>query len=188
MLGEKLTAIGIQTLGDLARTPQAHLAVIVGEDRAADLQRLARGDDSRAVSVSRAPKSYGEENTFPSDVTELLDVTNALTTHAEAVARRMRHDNYRGRTITLKAKLGRRTGRRTPRVSGEQGDPVYPLVSRSRTLQVATSDGPTIRDVALALWREAKIGEPVRLLGVSVSKLERRDAEQLDLFGAISRP
>jgi hypothetical protein len=41
-----------------------------------------------------------------------------------------------------------------------------------------------IREVAIALWDEAAVMEPVRLLGVSLSRLETRSAEQLDLFAA----
>jgi len=41
-----------------------------------------------------------------------------------------------------------------------------------------------VRDVAVALWDEARIAEPVRLLGVSLSNLETHQGEQLDLFQA----
>ena len=51
------------------------------------------------------PKSCGEENTFEQDVTDRDVVTAALTSHAEAVARRLRSDGLRGRTVTLKIKL-----------------------------------------------------------------------------------
>src|SRR5690606_27626372 len=59
-------------------------------------------------------------------------------------------------------------------------EPSYPLVTRSRTLPRATQDGALIRDVAVQLWDAARLGEPVRLLGVSVSNLER--GAQLELF------
>jgi hypothetical protein len=61
-------------------------------------------------------------------------------------------------------------------------EPSYPLVSRAKTLECATDDGAVIRSVAVALWDAAGIREPVRLLGVSLSSLERPRAAQLDLF------
>jgi DNA polymerase IV len=181
VLEEALVALGIRTIGDLARADETLVARAVG-DRAGALQRLARGADDRDVESSLLPKSCGEENTFERDVSDRDVVTAALTAHSEAVARRLRHDGYQGRTITLKVKLGKARGYRTSRIDPSVREPIYPLVTRARTLPHATSDGKRIRDVAVALWDEAKIGEPVRLLGVSVSNIEGGAMEQLDLF------
>jgi DNA polymerase-4 len=182
VLDGELGAHGIRTIGELARHDPDALARILG-DRGRALQRLAQGHDDRVVEGDLAPKSYGEENTFERDVTARDVVTAALTAHAEAVARRLRHDGYRGRTVTLKIKLGRARGFRTSRTDGDVREPVYPLLTRSKSLPEPTSDGKRIRDVAVALWDAANVGEPVRLLGVSVTNLDRGDMEQLDLFG-----
>jgi DNA polymerase-4 len=179
VLGAKLATLGIETFLDLSSYDAEALARVLGE-RAPELQRLARGEDFRPVEADRAPKSYGEENTFENDVTERERVTAALTSHAEAVARRLRHDGYAGRTVTLKAKLARARGRRESRELGGPAEPSYPIVTRSRTLPRPTDDGATIRAIAVELWDHAKIGEPVRLLGVSLSNLEK--AAQLELF------
>ncbi len=82
-----------------------------------------------------------------------------------------------------KSNWASRTPRRAARVPGEDGEePVYPLLTRAKTLRLATDDGRVIRDVALELWDAAKIAEPVRLLGVSVSQLSSSEQFQLDLF------
>jgi hypothetical protein len=109
-------------------------------------------------------------------------VTAALTAHAEAVARRVRNDGYVGRTVTMKAKLGRARGRRESRDVAGGFEPSYPLVTRSKTLERATDDGAVIRAVAIALWDAAALEEPIRLLGVSLSSLERPQGTQLELF------
>ncbi|HVW27311.1 MAG TPA: DNA polymerase IV [Polyangiaceae bacterium] len=181
VLEETLVARGIRTIGDLAHADTARLAEAVG-DRAAALQHLARGTDDRDVESALAPKSYGEENTFERDVSDRDVVTAALTAHSEAVARRLRHDGYKGRTVTVKIKLGKARGHRTSRTDPGVREPIYPLLTRARTLPQATSDGQRIRDVAVALWDAANVGEPVRLLGVSMSNLEGGALEQLDLF------
>jgi DNA polymerase-4 len=181
VLGAKLQALGIETFLDLSSYDPGRLAAVLGE-RAGELQRLARGEDERPVEAYREPKSYGEESTFESDVTARDVVTGALTAHAEAVARRLRHDDYAGRTVTVKAKLSRARGRRESRDAGATSEPYYPLVTRSRTLRQATNDGAAIRSVAIELWDEAKLGEPVRLLGVSLSNLEPAGGLQLELF------
>jgi DNA polymerase IV len=181
----RLASLGILTFSDLSTFDSSALVAALGS-RATELQALARGIDARAVEPDRAPKSYGEENTFEIDVVDRARVTGALTAHAEAVARRLRHDSYAGRTITLKIKLARARGRRVARDAGHDPEPAYPLLTRSRTLNDATSDGTAIRNVAVELWDAAAIEEPVRLLGVSVSNLESRGDEQLDLFARAS--
>lgn len=181
VLGARLEALGIRTFSDLSGHDARTLREALGE-RAEELQALARGEDEREVEADRAPKSYGEENTFETDVLDRERVTSALTAHAEAVARRVRHDGYAGRTVTMKAKLGRARGRRESRGLVGGSEPSYPLVTRSKTLDRATDDGAVIRAVALALWDASGIREPVRLLGVSLSGLERPQAVQLELF------
>jgi DNA polymerase-4 len=181
VLGARLEALGIRTFAELSGFEPRALRAALGE-RAEELQALARGEDAREVEADRAPKSYGEENTFESDVLDRERVTAALTSHAEAVARRVRNDGYVGRTVTMKAKLGKARGRRESRGSGGGSEPSYPLVTRSRTLESATDDGAVIRAVAVALWDGSGIREPVRLLGVSLSSLERPNAVQLELF------
>jgi len=181
VLGAKLQTLGIETFLDLVTFDRERLESHLGE-RASELQRLARGEDERPVEAYREPKSYGEESTFESDVTARERVTAALTAHAEAVARRLRHDDYAGRTVTIKAKLSRARGRRESRDVSATTEPYYPLVTRSRTLTQGTNDGALIRTVAIELWDSAKLDEPVRLLGVSLSNLERAGGVQLELF------
>ena len=188
VLAEKLTRLGMVTLGDIVRYDTRQLTRDLGE-RAAELQALAAGHDTRPVISERAAKSIGEESTFDVNVIERDVVSAALTAHADEVARRLRRSGYVGHTITLKIKLGQSRTRRAARIPGEDGDePVYPLLTRAKTLRVPTDDGRVIREVVLALWDTAKVGEPVRLLGVSVSQLSAAQQTQLDLFSETTRP
>ena len=188
VLAEKLTRLGMSTLGDIVRYDTRQLARDLGE-RAAELQALAAGHDNRPVISERAAKSVGEESTFEVNVTDREVVSAALTAHADQVARRLRRSGYVGYTITLKIKLGQARTRRAARIPGEVGsEPVYPLLTRAKTLRVPTDDGRVIREVVLALWDTAKVDEPVRLLGVSVSQLTAAQQTQLDLFTETTRP
>ncbi len=175
-----LERAGIRLIGDLVRLEEAHVAELLGP-RGLELQKLGRGQDTREVEADRAAKSCGEENTFEHDVSDRDTVAATITAHAEAVARRLRRSGLCGRTITLKIKLATRRGQRSPRV-GSVSEPIYPLLTRSKTLRDATDDGARIREVALGLWDAENLGEPVRLIGVSLSGLEARSGEQLDLF------
>jgi DNA polymerase-4 len=175
-----LERLGIRTIGDLAALSDAQVETELGQ-RGLELARLSRGEDVREVESDRAAKSCGEENTFEHDVADRETIASTITAHAEAVARRLRRSGVRGRTVTLKIKLARRRGERSPRASN-LSEPIYPLLARSKTLPTPTDDGARIREVALGLWDAEALKEPVRLIGVSLSGLEPRSAEQLELF------
>jgi DNA polymerase IV len=182
VLGDKLSALGIRTVGQLARAEAERVARAAG-DRAAYFMELARGVDERPVVADRAPKSIGEESTFERDVSDRETVVQAIVAHSEEVARRLRGAGYLGGTVTLKMKLGKARSARTG--SGRASDsrePDYPLLTRQRKLRAATSDGQLIAASAAELWDEAQLVEAVRLIGVSVSALLPLENEQLELF------
>ena len=159
---------GIATIGQLARADPGRIEDALGQWGPL-LVGLARGEDLRTVECDRARKSYGEENTFAEDVLdgELIEAT--VFAHAETVARRLRRDDVRGQTVTLKYR---------PSGPGER----FRLVTRSRTLDEPTDHGPEIAAVATDLWRAEAWCAPVRLVGVQVSGLDRDRPSQLGLF------
>ncbi len=176
-----LTQLGIERFVDLVQYDSQKLAAALG-NHAFELQALARGEDEREVEASRAPKSYGEENTFDRDVLDRETVSTTLVAHAEAIARRLRSDGYKGRTVTLKMKLGKARGSRIARGKNFGEEPDYPLLTRAKTLKEPTADGRVIHKAALAAWDKEALTEPVRLLGISVSNLMADGDGQLDLF------
>ena len=165
----RLDALGITTIGELAATPDARLHAALG-GFGVGLARLARGEDEREVESYREAKSYGEENTFARDVADRAALTAPIRAHADAVARRLRHDHVAGRGVTLKLKLARPLG------GGR-----YPLLTRSCMLERPTDDGDAIARAGLDLLARFQPWEPIRLLGVSVTKLVPVDHTQLAL-------
>jgi len=170
---ERLAALGIHSVGDLARAESQRIERELGR-WGLDLARLARGDDLREVAPWREPVSYSEENTFGHDVSDREVLEATLVAHTEAVARRLRRDALVARTVVLKLKLGRR------RKAGPRG---YPLLTRRETLAEATDDGAVLSRAGGRLLDRAELREPVRLLGVGVTNLHSRSVGQLDLFG-----
>ena len=168
----RLVERGFRTLDDLARADPHTIEQLFGAWGKA-LAELARGEDLREVEARGAALSYSEENTFRDDVEDraLLDAT--ILTHAESVARRLRNDGVRGRTVVLKWRESRR------RSAGPRG---YPLHTRQLTLFEATDDGAEIAREARRLLAESGPEEPVRLLGVGVSGIEESGFAQLSLF------
>ncbi len=168
----RLKMLGIQKVGDLARMDPRRLEALLGE-WGLDIGRLARGEEYSEVEPYRDPRSYSEENTFGSDIADRKILNSAIITHAESVARRLRTDRFRARTVVLKLTLGQRTS------SGPRG---YPSLSRRVTLPEATDDGATISKSAMDLLARSGLDAPVRLLGVGVANIVRESPGQLSLF------
>src|SRR5262249_30810993 len=89
---------------------------------------------------------------------------------ADQVARRLRADGFKGRTVTVKLRDFR-----------------FRTITRQRALGLGLADHGGIFEVARALWRENWKGEPLRLLGVSVSALEHASEAQLEMFASKGR-
>jgi DNA polymerase-4 len=169
-----LHAAGFVTIGDLAKSTEAHLAPAVGR-AAATLVLLARGTDVRTVEPDRDARSYGEEGTFATDVRDDQTVRDALVAHADAVARRLRRDGVQARTVVVKVKLARSLG------GGR-----FPLLTRRTTLGEPTDDGATIGRAALDLWTRHRPRAAVRLVGVTAAGITSPPT-QLPLFAGAAR-
>ncbi len=162
---------GIKTVGDLARRDPAELKSLFGTI-GPHLHELASGHDPRAVVADWQRKSYGEENTFAQDLAlDSDEIRRVLIAHGDALARRLRADGVRARTVTLKLKLARPLG------GGR-----YPLITRSFSLDGTTDDGPEISRVATQLLSKVGGKDKIRLAGVQLNQLERADTAQLGLF------
>ena len=168
----RLVAHGMHTLDDLARADPQVIEQLFG-NWGLGMARLARGEDLREVESSGAALSYSEENTFRDDVDDRALLAATILTHADSVARRLRNDGVRGRTVVLKWREARR------RRAGPRG---YPVHTRQTTLFEATDDGGVIAREARRLLAESGPEEPVRLIGVGVSGMEESGGAQLSLF------
>lgn len=162
---ERLTELGLTTIGDVARFPEAVLCRRLGASLGQHLAQLARGDDPRDVVSEVEPVSIGHEETFDDDLASALALGPYLIEQADRVAARLRAADLRARVVMVKIK---------------HAD--FRLVTRRRTLDDPTSDGARIARAALELAGEVDIGDHggkrtrVRLCGVAVSGLEARGA------------
>ncbi|HEX4209615.1 MAG TPA: DNA polymerase IV [Candidatus Binataceae bacterium] len=172
---ERMHAEGIRTVGELGRRDAGELRVKFGSF-GPHLHELANGLDPRPIIADWQRKSYGEESTFEHDL-ELgsLELRRVLIAHSEAIGRRLRVDQIRARTITLKLKQARPLG------GGR-----FPIVTRSASIEYPTDDGATIARVADTLVTRSPQNERVRLAGIHVHNLTRTDPSQMGLFDAPS--
>ena len=161
--GSELEAMGVRTIGQLARIPAAHLVARFGE-HGPDLLNLARGLDQRAVEPDGAPKSMGAEETFGQDTHDVELLRATLREQSERVARELRAERYAGRTVTLKLRFADFS----TITRAHSGDP--------------TQDGLSIFRSVDALFSHVRLAQAVRLIGVSVSGLGPAGSGQLSLL------
>jgi DNA polymerase-4 len=167
-LAARLRSLGVVTVGDLAHAPIPELKASFGIVGPA-LREAAWGrDDTPLVPYHRGadPQSMGHEVTLPADSMEPGGLEGALLRLSDQVARRLRGEGYVGRVVVLKLR-----------------DHRFRTITRQRALESFTDDHRLIFETARLLWRANWKGEALRLLGVSVSMLERRAAGgQTELF------
>jgi DNA polymerase-4 len=160
---EALATMGLSTIGDVARYPEAALVGRLGPNTGHHLAALARGEDSREVIAEHDPVSVGHQETFDDDVDDKGELTVRLLDQADRVAARLREANLRARAVVLILKYDD-----------------FRQITRRTTLESATSDGGLLARTAIVLLTKVPIeprkGGRVRLCGISATDLEARDA------------
>lgn len=163
-----LQALGIETIGDLARWPQEALVQRFGQ-HGRDLARRARGLDDRPVVTEHETKSVSKETTFAVDVSDRATLRRTLLQLTRGVGRRLRRAELAGTTVKLKLRWSD-----------------FTTLTRQTTLSHATNQDAEIHEAAQALFLKAwPAGKPVRLIGVGVTGLEE-PVQQLGLWETAS--
>jgi DNA polymerase-4 len=162
----RLEALGVHTVGDVARLPEASLVAALGTAHGSHLSQLARNIDEREVTPARVTKSIGNEETFGNDVRSRSELEREIVRLADRVAGRLRHAGMEARTITLKVRFAD-----------------FRTITRSRTEPGPTALSTDITTIARELLAPVDVGKGIRLLGISGSQLVPPAARQgvLDL-------
>jgi DNA polymerase-4 len=158
-----LASMGLSTIGDVARYPEAALVARLGAVTGQHLKELARGEDPRPVISEHEAVSIGHQETFDDDIDDKGELAVILLDQADRVAHRLRDANLRARAVVLIVKYDD-----------------FRQITRRTTLDSPTSDGGQLARTAIELLAKVPI-EPrkacrVRLCGISATGLEPRDA------------
>jgi DNA polymerase IV (archaeal DinB-like DNA polymerase) len=159
----ELFEIGIKTIGDLARYDSRSLIGHFGQV-AVFLQDSARGIDDSRVEERDGMKSVSRERTFENDTSDTQAIFQTMDVLAHEVHQSLVEGQFRFRTVTVKVRY---TG--------------FITRTKARTLSHGTDDERVIRTCAQALLRETIDDRKIRLLGLRLSSLEKRDARQTTL-------
>ncbi len=162
----RLKSLNISTIGQLANTPLEQLKLIFSERGALHFHNYANGiDDSPVVDEPEDAKGYSAETTVEEDLVELEDINKVLLAQADIVSARMRADGGKCSCIGV-------TFRNLDFVNK----------SHQRKLSDPTDVTDVIYNTAKQLIKESWHGEPLRLIGISLTDIDRDGFEQISLF------
>src|SRR6185312_11692605 len=102
---ERLKQAGIETLRQLATTPDSQLAEMFGGRLGPHLSRLARFEDDREIETVRIAKSESRETTFERDLQGLDALEPVLETLTTQLCETLTKAEQAGRTIGIKVRL-----------------------------------------------------------------------------------
>jgi len=166
-----LKSMGLDRIGQLADMEFNELSSRLGKI-GSHLWQLSRGIDDRDVVPEEGFKSIGHEITFESDTADQALLDRTLLDLSEKVARRLRAQEARARTVAMKfreADFSTFTRRTTLNESVDTSEKIYPVA----------------RKLMKSLMHE---GILVRLIGVYASNLEfGTEAKQMSLFEPASQ-
>ena len=157
---EKMKTHGIFIGRDLKERSLDYLTQFFGKS-GKHFYEIVRGIQYSAVEPDRARKSIAAERTFSQDIHAVDFMMERLSTIAEDLERRMKRNDVQGKTITLKIKYNDFTQQ-----------------TRSRTIDEFVSERHHFFPIVRSLLEQEALAKPVRLLGISISKLNNEEPEE----------
>ena len=165
----RLRELGITTIGELAARDPDWLRERFGRSYGAWLHEVAHGRDERPVQVSSEPVSLSRETTFGRDlhaVRDKAELGGIFTRLCEQLAADLARKGYVGRTIGIKVRYDD-----------------FRTATRDHTVEAHVGDAAAIRALAGQCLKRVPLERRLRLLGVRVGSLMRRDDPALAAAG-----
>jgi DNA polymerase-4 len=175
----RLSALGIHTVSDLARTASPVLQHVLGRSNGEKLASLSANIDARRVEAGPGARSVGAQSALGRRRPSPELVRETLGYLSDRVGSRLRTGEHGGRTVTVRVRFADMRS-----------------VTRSSTLRLPVTSTRTLAEVAIGLAERAVADHPhqveISLLGVSVSNLVDARVLQLELpldaRGSLRRP
>lgn len=161
---ERLAALGIGTVAQLAQADTSLLQRHFGRSFADWLHAAAHGIDDRPLVTSSEPRSISRETTFERDLHPVHDrseLSAIFTGLCLSVAKDLQRKGYRGRTIGIKLRYQD-----------------FRTVTRDLTLPEPVADSAAIRRAAGECLRRVPLDQRLRLLGVRVGALSSSTCDE----------
>lgn len=164
-MAKQLKELNIETIGDLANVPVKLLEDSFGINGKC-LHLWANGVDKTPVDPTSKDKakSMGHSTTLPENITSYDDAKVVLLFLSEEVGRRVRRENYMGRTVTLTLR-----------------DSSFNTITRSSTISYTNTTDDIYNTAKRLLYNHWNEDPPLRLIGVSLSQLTK-ELHQISIF------
>jgi DNA polymerase-4 len=164
----RLAAVGVRTIGQLARLPGQHLQRLLGHAVGNRLTALAWNRDPREVRTQHRAQSAGAQSALGRKPAEQRVYRPTLWHLADRIGTRLRARSLAARTVTARVRF---VDQRS--------------VTRSMTLRAPISATAMLAEIAEELVRSLLVEYPeekiISLLAIAVSKLESSAVLQLEL-------
>ncbi len=161
---QKLKDIGIYKISDLLKLDQDFLESLFGK-QGRYVYKVIRGEDKRKVQTSTKRKSIGREFTFRKNTKDIKTLYAYIDEISEKIEEDLRKKDIKAYTINLKIKTE-----------------FFKTHTKSYTLLSPISKKEDISKIAKDLLSQIISNEKLRLIGISLSNLSKKDHTQLSLF------
>ncbi|WP_341886916.1 DNA polymerase IV [Variovorax sp. YR752] len=156
---ERLAALGLHTVGDIAAAEPAFLVQHFGANYGRWLHEISHGRDEREVVTHSEPVSISRETTFERDLHAVRDrntLSGIFTELCIELAGDLARKGYASKTIGIKLRFDD-----------------FKSVTRDLTLPAHTMDARAIRRAAGECLKRVDLSRRLRLLGVRAGALAR---------------
>ena len=162
---EKLQALGIHTVGELASQAPEFLIARFGKSTGAWMHEVAWGRDNRPVVTHSEPISISRETTFEQDLHAVRDrpaLGAIFTLLCHKLADDLSRKGYAAKTIGIKLRYDD-----------------FKIATRDHTGSDALQDAKAIRHAAGQCLKRVPLEKKLRLLGVRASSLVKTDGQSV---------
>lgn len=169
MLGRKssmkFNSMQIRTIGDLAKTDRDRIYKKFGKN-GIKMWEYANGiDTSQVESKEPLPKGIGNSVTLPKDISGAKEIIPVIAALVEKVMYRLRAHNMQATTVNVQLKTKD-----------------FEIYSHQKSFISPTDSTIDVLNLAKQIYKEMDKDYIVRLVGVRVDKLSKKENMQLSLF------
>lgn len=161
---EKLNSLGIFKIEDLMHYSKNNLISFIGS-MGEDVYNRIRGIDSRPLKEAVKNKTYGTETTLKKDTRNRKVLKEILKEMMQEVYSTIENKNKVAKTIIIKVKFYD-----------------FKVITRSRSHKHYIFKYSDYENMMLDLYETIDINKPVRLIGVTLANIKKKENEQLSLF------
>lgn len=162
----KLNNFGIYTIGDLAHSNPEDIIKLLGDKAGKHLHAYANGIDYSIVNPEHEDaKGFSAETTVDDDLTDMSAIEHIILAQADVVTARLRADDAKCGCVAIKYRSSD-----------------FKNHSHQKKLSEYTDVTSIVYETACALLQESWNGTPIRLIGLSLTDINRDGYEQISFI------